>query len=163
MFDEMTDPKKMLRNAFGQFASGVTVVTLLDDQGRPTGITMNSFSSLSLDPALLLFSVGKEQVSCRWFNSCTNFVVNVLSLEQEATAWQFAKPLPDKFEGIEWHQGSTGLPVLTGCLATFECRKWEMYEGGDHMIVVGEVLDLSTRDGAPLVFHEGKMSRIATS
>lgn len=152
---------KILRDAFGRFASGVTVVTLPDDAGRPTGITVNSFSSLSLDPPLLLFSVGKQQKSCRWFTTGDRFVVNVLSDAQESTAWQFAKPLPDKFEGIEWHQGASGLPVLSGCVASFECRKWNVYEGGDHIIIVGEVTDFNMDDGDALIFFKGNMERLA--
>lgn len=161
MLDSMKDQKTMLRDAFGRFASGITVVTLLDDQSRPTGITVNSFSSLSLDPALLLFSIGKEQISRKWFEASDTFVVNVLCDAQEATAWQFARPVPDKFNGIEWYRGSTGLPVLTGCIASFECFKWQMYDGGDHMIVVGQVTDFDMSDGDALLFYKGQMSRLA--
>jgi len=161
MFDSMGDQKKMLRAAFGCFASGVTVVTLPDADGRPTGITVNSFSSLSLDPPLLMFSVGKQQMSCKWFEAGDRFVVNVLSEAQEETAWQFAKPLPDKFEGVEWHRGASGLPVLTGSMASFECQKWNMYDGGDHVIVIGQVTDFDVAEGDALLFFKGKMSRLA--
>ena len=161
MFDSMTDQKNQLRDAFGRFASGITVVTLKDGVGRPTGITGNSFSSLSLSPPLLLFSVGKDQVSRRWFEASAHFVVNVLCNAQEDVAWQFARPLPDKFAGINWREGAAGLPVLEGCIASFECRKWQMYEGGDHMIVIGEVMDFDMSDGEALLFFKGKMARMA--
>jgi len=161
MFDEMIDQKKMLRNAFGCFASGVTVVTLTDDDGRPTGITVNSFSSLSLDPPLCLFSVGKEQVSCKWFETRERFVINVLSEAQEPLAWQFAKPLPDKFQGVEWHKGASGVPVLTGSMASFECKKWATYDGGDHVIIVGQVTEFDVTDGDALLFFKGQMGRLA--
>lgn len=161
MADSITDQKKQLRDAFGRFASGITVVTLKDGVGRPTGITVNSFSSLSLSPPLLLFSVGKDPVSRRWFEACEHFVVNVLCNAQEDVAWQFARPLPDKFAGVDWREGAAGLPVLEGCIASFECRKWQKYEGGDHMIVIGEVMDIDMSDGEALLFFKGKMARMA--
>ena len=161
MLDMTQDITRALRNAFGCFASGVTVVTLRDGTGAPTGITVNSFSSLSLDPALLLFSIGRAQVSAKWFEAGAYFNVNVPCRDQEDLAWQFAKPLKDKFEGVRHSEAINGVPVLDGALAQFVCEKHTLFEGGDHVIVVGRVLDFSARDGAPLVFHQGKMCQIA--
>lgn len=157
MLDATEDFTKKLRDAFGCFASGVTIVTLRDTAGNPTGITVNSFSSLSLDPPLLLFSVGSQQVSCRWFEAGAPFTVNVLSAEQEKLAWQFAKPLKDKFEGVDWREGANGAPVIEGALASFECRKWSIMEGGDHKIVVGEITGFGAREGDALAFFRGAM------
>jgi flavin reductase (DIM6/NTAB) family NADH-FMN oxidoreductase RutF len=158
-----TDPTRLrrLRDAFGCFASGVTVVTMHDDKGIPTGITVNSFSSLSLDPPLLLFSVGCEQVSCRWLERADRFNVNVLGHDQEALAWQFARPSSDKFEGVAWHAGGNGVPLIDDAIARFECRKWNTFEGGDHMIVAGEILDFESSPGEPLLFYRGGMHDIA--
>ena len=117
MLDSARVPTRNLRSAFGCFASGVTVVTLRDDAGEPAGLTVNSFSSLSLDPPLLMFSVGCQQVSCRWFESRPHFNVNVLGARQESLAWQFAQPLTDKFAGVDWHAGTNRMPVLAGAIA----------------------------------------------
>lgn len=157
MLDTTQDFTRRLRDAFGCFPSGVTVVTLQDGEGRPTGITVNSFSSLSLDPPLLLFSVGRQQVSCRWFEAQEAFTVNVLANDQEHLAWQFAKPLKDKFDGVDWRAGANGTPVIEGALASFECRKWSIMEGGDHKIIVGEITDFTAQDGDALMFFRGSM------
>lgn len=157
---QMMDPRD-LRNAFGCFATGVTVITMTDADGRPTGVTVSSFSSLSLSPALCLFSLDKKQTSCRWIDAGTAFNVNVLGTEHEAAAWQFARPREDKFEGIDWHEGRNGLPLIDGALAHFECAKWNCYDGGDHIIVVGEITRFQTAMGDPLLFYRGKMATVA--
>lgn len=162
MLDTQDDPIRRLRDAFGTVPTGVTVVTLCDDKGRATGITVGSFSSLSLEPALVMFSIGSHQVSCRWFERCTHFNVNVLSADQEALAFQFAKPLKDKFAGVDWREDQNGIPVIDGTLATFSCRKWDIMEAGDHLIIVGEVEEFRSRAGEPLVFHGGQMRQLAS-
>lgn len=161
MLDTTQDFTRRLRDAFGCFPSGVTVVTLSDGEGRPTGITVNSFSSLSLDPPLLLFSVGCQQISCRWFEAQDAFTVNVLAADQESLAWQFAKPLKDKFQGVDWREGANGAPVIEGALASFECRKWSIMEGGDHKIVVGEVTGFTAGEGDALMFFRGTMRNLS--
>jgi 3-hydroxy-9,10-secoandrosta-1,3,5(10)-triene-9,17-dione monooxygenase reductase component len=154
------DPRA-LRDAFGQFASGVTVVSLVDDAGRPTGVTVSSFSSLSLSPALCLFSLGKTQASAKWIEAGTGFNINILSTDQEKAAWQCAKPAEDKFAGIAWYPGQNGLPVLADSLCHFECAKWNVYDGGDHIIVVGRITHFERNEGKPLLFFRGKMATVA--
>lgn len=162
MLDSTSDfDPRALRNAFGQFASGITVVSLCDDEGRPTGVTVSSFSSLSLEPALCLFSLGKNQKSCKWIETGAGFNINILSAEQETAAWQFAKPLEDKFDGVQWYEGRNGLPVLHGSLCHFECAKWNVYDGGDHIIVVGQIQHFEEGNGDPLLFYKGKMATVA--
>ncbi len=161
MPDGCFDVSRRLRSAFGCFASGVTVVTMRDSKGGPTGITVNSFSSLSLDPPLLLFSVGCEQICRRWLEAGDRFTVNVLAREHEDLAWQFARPLEDKFDGVAWRTGMNGAPIIEGALAHFECRKWKTAAGGDHMIVIGEILDFDAREGDALVFFRGGMGDFA--
>lgn len=157
------DPRK-LRDAFGRFATGVTVVTMLDGEGRPTGVTVNSFSSLSLDPPLCLFSLGKKQMSTRWLQQeGVHFTVNILTRDQEKVAWQFARPLEDKFEGVETGTGKTGIPYLHNSLCHFECRLWARYDGGDHEIYVGEILHLDqlAEEADPVLFYRGAMTRLS--
>ncbi|SLN76801.1 flavin reductase family protein [Roseisalinus antarcticus] len=161
MLDNVPFDPRALRNAFGRFASGITVVSLTDDQDRPTGVTVSSFSSLSLDPPLCLFSLGKTQASRKWIESGAGFNVNILGHGQSAAAWQFAKPLEDKFEGLDWFPGRNGLPVIAGALCHFECTKWNLYDGGDHVIVVGHIEHFIEGDGDPLVFYRGKMATVA--
>ena len=151
------DPRT-LRDAFGRFASGVTVITMLGEAGKPTAVTVSSFSSLSLDPALCLFSLGKSQASSRWIADAAAFNINVLSTENEPAAWQCARPAEDKLAGLDWTEGHNGLPLLTGALAQFECTPWNIYDGGDHIIVVGQILRFRHQDGAPLLFYRGKMT-----
>lgn len=150
-----------LRNAFGSFASGVTIVTMLDSNDRPTGVTVSSFTSLSLDPALCLFSLDRNQVSCRWIEQGLGFNINILRAGQDNVAWQFARPSKDKFDGIEWTQGANGLPVISGALCHFECRKWRVDEGGDHILVIGEITGYDHSAGDPLVFFRGQMTAVA--
>jgi len=161
MLDNTQDFTRRLRDAFGCFASGVTVITLRDGDGEPTGITVNSFSSLSLDPPLVMFSVGCNQVSCKWFEANDTFNVNVLAEGQDAVAWQFARPVEDKFDGVSWFEGANEVPLLNEAIAHFECRKWNIMEGGDHLIVVGEVTDFHTTEGDGLLFYRGAMRKIA--
>lgn len=162
MLDSAIDPARDLRDAFGCFATGVTVVTLHDPRGRPTGLTVNSFSSLSLTPPLLLFSVGRSQVSAPWFDVGKSFTVNVLAEDQAALAWQFARPAEDKFAGVEWRPGLGEAPVIADALARFECRTWATYDGGDHLIVVGEVVRHGRGEEDPLLFYRGRMAGLAS-
>ena len=161
MLDASRDMTRELRDAFGCFASGVTVVSMIDEGGTPTGITVNSFSSLSLEPALLLFSIGKSQASIRLFEEGRPFNVNVLCTEQEDLAWQFAKPLDDKFAGVRSWEAENGVPVIEGSMAWFVCERHELFEGGDHLIVVGKILEFGSREAKPLVFLQGTMREVA--
>ena len=154
------DPRS-LRNAFGTFATGVTVVTMRDDAGNPTGVTVNSFSSLSLEPALCLFSLGKEQVSCRWMEPGCHFIVNVLAEGQDDIAWGFAKPREDKFDGVPSAPGSVvDVPYIEGTLSRFECRLWAKHDGGDHDLIIGEVVHIDTAEGRPMLFYRGAMGTL---
>lgn len=160
MLDASQDTARRLRSAFGSFATGVTVVTLRDENAAPTGLTINSFSSLSLDPALLLFSVGRNQPSLMRLEAGEHFNVNVLGRTQEDLAWHFARRRDDKFEDVPWIEGYNGMPLIEGAIARFECRKWQIMDGGDHRIVVGEIEDFSIVDEDPLLFFRGRMGQL---
>lgn len=150
-----------LRNAFGCLPTGVTVVSLSDEAGKPTGVTVGSFTSLSMSPPLCLFSLGKAQASARLFTKGVPFVVNVLSHDRADVAWQFAKPLDDKCEGVALAETIVRAPRLRDCIAHFACHTHAIHDGGDHIIVVGEILDFDHEDGDALVFYRGKMHRPA--
>lgn len=149
------------RKALGQFATGVTVVTARASDGRKVGVTVNSFSSVSLDPPLILWSISRQTPSFTDFSNSSHFAVNVLELRQHHLSRQFSTPVPDKFAGVEFAEGPGGVPLLNGVIAQFVCRKVRQYDGGDHVILVGEVEQYKYNEGEPLVFHSGRY-RVAT-
>ena len=143
------------RRALGCFVTGVTVVTTRDAGGVPHGFTANSFTSVSLEPPLVLVCVGHEVESLDVFRRCAHFAVNVLADSQQAIANAFATELPDRFAGVRWREGSYGSPILEGCVASLECASWRRIEAGDHMILVGRVLAFEDSTGGPLAFCRG--------
>lgn len=154
------DPKCRLRAALGQFATGVTAIITRDAGGALVGLTANSFTSVSLDPPMVLWSLRRAARSYEAFRSCSHFVINVLALDQLDVAQQFSRPCADRFAGVSWRPTPTsGLPVIDGVSAWFECRTANAYEAGDHTIFVGEVLGFAHADRAPLVFHAGAYVR----
>ena len=150
------------RNAVGCFATGVTIVTTLDHDGEKIGITANSFTSLSLDPPLVLFCVDAKINSFEAFESCRHFNVNVLHEDQMDLSNTFARSSADKWEGVEHAYGENGCPVFEGALAVLECDKHAMYEGGDHLIMIGEVTGMKydNGDSRPLLYYKGAYGKI---
>lgn len=153
--------RRDFRRALGQFATGVTVVTARGKDGRNVGMTVNSFTSVSLDPPLVLWSVSRQSASFADFAEASHFAVNVLAANQHHLSRQFSTPLIDKFEGVEISSGAAGCPLLSGASAYFVCRKVRQMEGGDHIIFLGEVEEYTWRESEPLVFHSGRY-RVAT-
>lgn len=150
--------EREFRNALGQFATGVTVVTTVDPQGRPVGMTVSSFNSVSLDPALVLWSLGNSTGNFAVFAQASHYAIHVLAGEHKDVALQFAQRGVDRFAGIAWQPNAHGIPVLQDCVATFECRARSQYPEGDHLILVGEVLACRhAASASPLLYHNGKM------
>ena len=144
------------RNALSRFPSGVNVVTTKDAAGRPHGITVSAFCSVSLAPPLVLICIEGTTASHNAFAQSGVFVVNVLKESQQTLSEQFAAPAVDKFEDVEFRSGIEGVPVLIDALASLECRLKHTYDGGDHTIYVGEVEHIAIGKGGPLVyFHHG--------
>ena len=154
----MTDPSdtSALRTAFGAFATGVTVVTTLQPDGTPRGFTANSFTSLSLDPPLVLVCIAKTAHSAATFTTAPQFAVNILAQDQKAVSGLFASKTADKFAHCGWHAGPGGLPLITGAMAQFTCAREQIVDAGDHVILIGRVLDFSTVDAAPLGYFRGR-------
>ncbi|MGX6603304.1 flavin reductase family protein [Micromonosporaceae bacterium Da 78-11] len=149
-----TTDGRALRAAFGKFATGVAVVTALGADGRPEGMTVNSFTSVSLDPPLLLWCLRRDSSRHDRFAGAGHFGVNVLAADQHPVSRGFAGAgRPD--DHVAWHLGHAGVPLLDGAIAHYVCRRADAYDGGDHLIVVGEVLAFRTSDGEPLLFHGG--------
>jgi flavin reductase (DIM6/NTAB) family NADH-FMN oxidoreductase RutF len=148
-----------LRRAMGCFATGITVVTTNAPDGKLEGVTANSFSTVSLDPPLILWSLSHSARSFGQFKAALHFAVNVLGAGQVDLSRHFAAPRADKLDGIEHHLGHGGCPVLTGVLAHFECKRESMIEAGDHVIFIGRVLRASFREGEPLIYSAGLYHR----
>lgn len=148
--------KRALRDALGRFATGVTVVTCEAD--GPLGITANSFTSVSLDPPLVLWSPARVSRRFAAFAGAKHFAVHVMDEDQAEIALGFAMK-GDAFDGLSAARNAEGVPIIHGCLARFECRTHACHDGGDHEIVVGSVLRASAREGSPLIFLGGTYGR----
>jgi flavin reductase (DIM6/NTAB) family NADH-FMN oxidoreductase RutF len=150
------------RNALGCFATGVTVITTVDRSGAPVGITVNSFTSLSLDPPMVLFCLDRKAMSFDAFRQNRHFVVNMLREDQQAVSAQFARSNIDKWNGVKFEMGENGCPILAGCIANLQCDVDSVYEGGDHVIVVGRATDIAyqAEPCRPLLYYRGRYNAI---
>jgi flavin reductase (DIM6/NTAB) family NADH-FMN oxidoreductase RutF len=143
------------RNAAGQFATGVAVVTTRAVDGTPHGVTANSFTSVSLDPPLILWCQARQAKSAPFFQDAKRFAVNVLAADQHHLSRQFATPSSDKWAGVAFSDGTDGVPLLDGVIARFLCRRVGVHDCGDHLIYLGEVEACERLGGEPLIFHSG--------
>lgn len=150
------DKARQFRNALGSFATGVTIITARSADGTDVGVTANSFNSVSLDPPMVLWSIGKNSSSLAAFMEADHFAVHILATDQEHLSGKFAKSGTDKFAGVAIERGHGGVPLLKGCAARFQCRTAFRHEAGDHYILVGEVDDFDHDGHAPLAFHGGR-------
>lgn len=153
------DPRDF-RHALGSFATGVTVITAMGPDGKPVGLTCNSFASVSLNPPLVLWSLVIYSPNMSVFQNASHFTVNVLEASQQALSTQFATPSDDKFAGVDWTPGLGQAPVLAGCVANFQCRAADRYYGGDHVIFLGAVEAYAYNRGEPLLFAQGGYGRL---
>jgi flavin reductase (DIM6/NTAB) family NADH-FMN oxidoreductase RutF len=149
---------KQFRGALGSFTTGITVITSRSKDGRDFGLTATSFNSLSLDPPMVLWSLDRKSSNADAFEKVDAFAIHVLAADQEHICKQFSTRGIDRFAGISCTRGHDDVPVIPGCLAVFECRIAHRYQGGDHVIMVGEVLALNTTPRDPLIFFGGKVS-----
>ena len=145
------------RTAMGHFLTGVTIVTTKASSDMPYGLTVSSFNSVSLDPPLILWSLDLGNERANLFREAAGFTVNVLPSGCEDLIRTFAANDTERFANTAWHWGATGQPVLDDAIASFECRLWAEYPGGDHAIFVGEVMDIATRDGEAAAYFKGQL------
>lgn len=158
----MSDPHKSLKNAFARFATGVTVVSCQPRSGPPVALTVNSFTSLSLAPALVLWCLDDRTSIKPAFDDAANYGVSILAADQQALSDRFATPGQHGFAEGEYETYATGAPLLKGRLAGFDCEIVARQKAGDHMILIGEVKHHDSRDGAPLIYagrsyHKGSL------
>ncbi|MCS3928113.1 flavin reductase (DIM6/NTAB) family NADH-FMN oxidoreductase RutF [Bradyrhizobium elkanii] len=152
------DPRDF-RNALGTYGTGVTIITAMAADGKPYGITCNSFASVSLNPPLVLWSLGFYSSSLPVFQNASHFAVHILGTSQQALANKFAKSSEDKFAGVDWTPGLGNAPVLAESVANFQCRSVNRYYGGDHVIFLGAVEAYAYSAKEPLLFARGGYGR----
>lgn len=154
------DDQRQFRQCLGRFATGVTVVTCTDADGAYCGITANSFSSVSLEPPLILWNIAKVSQSLEAYLAAEHFGINVLTSAQEPVSRHFAQSQHNLFANTKHDVTERGVPRLADTLAWFECRTHQIYDCGDHFIIIGEVIDYDALDGQPLLFFGGKYAAI---
>lgn len=148
---------RLFRRCLGQYGTGIAIITT-EDEGRRAAVTVNSFTSVSLDPPLVLWSIAHTSRSRELFSSSGRFAVNILSAKQMDVSRHFSSKLEDKFADAAWAPGAFGAPLLDGCLAHFECETYSLVDGGDHTIIIGLVKRASRFEGEPLLFSQGQYS-----
>jgi 3-hydroxy-9,10-secoandrosta-1,3,5(10)-triene-9,17-dione monooxygenase reductase component len=156
--EQTFDPQRF-RRALGTFTTGVTIITTVDPSGADVGMTANSFNSLSLTPPMVLWSLGHTSTNFATFLEATHFAVHILAADQDLLATRFSQRGIDRFAGLVLDRGHGGVPLLDGAAARFECRTAHRYEGGDHVIFVGEVLGFHHWEKDPLMFKGGRFAR----
>ncbi len=154
---------RKLRDTFGRFATGVTVVSTVNGSGEFFGLTANSFTSLSLEPPLVLFCLDYKALSFDTFRETSHFVVNVLGEDQEELSAHFARSSVDKWNGVDYETWKTGCPVLPESIAVLECHTVSRHEGGDHLIIIGEVerIRYDESETKPLLYFKGRYGAIS--
>ena len=161
MTQSQTD-SRALRNALGRFATGIAIVTAIDPDGHPIGLTVNSFSAVSLEPALVLWCLDNSSHNLEAFRRASHHAINILSVDQQDLSNRFATWPTDRFVGLPWQAGAGGAPVFPACCATFEVANETQHTAGDHTIFIGRVERFTeTADLAPLLFHAGQYRRLA--
>ncbi len=155
---------RALRNALGRFATGIAIVTAIDPDGHPIGLTVNSFSAVSLQPALVLWCLDNGSHNLEAFRKASHHAINILSATQQDLSNRFATWPTDRFVGLHWQAGAGGAPVFPDCCASFEVANETAHAGGDHTIFVGRVENYSeAAELAPLLFHAGQYRKLAES
>ena len=152
---------RSFRDALGGFCTGVTVVTTRTSDATKYGVTANSFSSVSLEPPLVLFCLDRKTASLSAFEKSGHFAINVLANVQDKICAQFARPDGDQWQGVAHEQWQTGAPIIEGCVSNFDCRTYSIQDGGDHLIFVGEVLRMaSSPDLEPMLYFRGQFHEL---
>jgi flavin reductase (DIM6/NTAB) family NADH-FMN oxidoreductase RutF len=156
----MTVDPDTFRSVLGRFASGVTIVTAVDPSGRDVGLTVSAFASVSLSPPLVLVCVDRAASLHPVLLDARHFAVNILATDQEALARRFSTLDGDRFDGVGYVRGQTGVAVIDEVLAVLECRRVHAIEGGDHTIFVGEVETAHARAATPLLYYRGGYAQL---
>jgi len=151
----------LFRRACGRFVTGVTIVTTMDSNGHPHGMTVNSFASVSLDPPLVLVSIDLKNAILGHFLTSSFFAVNILTDQQTELSRRFSSTAADRFDSVSWTRGVTGAPILDGVLTWLECSLTRSFEAGDHHVLIGAVCGAGLSDGRPLLFYNSGYAFLA--
>jgi len=154
--------QQLFRRVCGKYATGITVVTILDQNKAPHGMTANSFTSVSLDPPLVLFCIDRRTAFLNHFVPDARYAINVLHEDQQEMSTCFARTGRDRFEGVEWDPGANGAPILKEVLASLECAVIKMVDAGDHVVVIGQVSHANWKEGQPLVYFNSSYQTLRT-
>jgi flavin reductase (DIM6/NTAB) family NADH-FMN oxidoreductase RutF len=152
-----------LRKALGQFATGITVIATRDEQNHCIGLTVNSFNSVSLEPALILWSLSKSSRYLATFRACPHYSISVLAAHQQDISQRFSTRHADRFQQVPHHLSESGLPLITDACAHFECRNLHQYEEGDHVIFIGLIERCSAHGGEPLLYYNSGYARLLSA
>ena len=151
----------LFRKSCARFATGIAVATVIGGDEQPYGVTVNSFTSVSCAPPLVLICVDYRCSILPQFRASSHYGINVLSEDQRSLSVRFAQRQPDRFEGLEWRRGETGVPILGGCLSIMECSVSQVVEADDHAIFIGEVERTEFQDGKPLLYYASSYRHVA--
>lgn len=153
--------EKLYREIMASYPTGVTIMTTTDANNKPVGLTVNSFASVSLDPIIVLWCIGKESGSLESFKNANRFAVNILSGHQEEACWIFASSKEkDRFAKVDWEFSSNQLPVLKDVFGVLECEKVEQIDAGDHLIFLGRVINLEKKDSDPMLYYRRNVGSV---
>lgn len=150
------------RLACGRFATGVAIAAVRDESGVPHGLTVSSFTSVSLEPPLVLICLGHAVTNIEEFRHARHFGLSFLRVEQRSLSDHFARKGHDKFDGVDWHCGQTGVPLIANALGAIECVAYQRFTSGDHDIFVGEVVHVDVADGSPLIYYASSYRKLTS-
>lgn len=155
-----TEQVAVYKEIMGSYPTGVTIITTIDQEGNPCGLTVNSFASVSLDPLLVLWCIDNRSTSLEAFQKAEGFAVHVLSNEQQEQCWAFAGKDPDRFSKANWQQSKNNLPVIADSLGILECKTIQQIDAGDHTIFLGQVIDIEKYDKEPMLYFRRNVGKI---
>ena len=161
MMKVKSEPKQVFKEIMGSYPTGVTVITTVDSNNNPVGLTANSFASVSIEPLMILWSIDKNSGSCEIFKKAEKFSINILAGNQQDICWTFSsKSEQDRFSKQPWRLSENNLPVLENVFASLECKKVEQIDAGDHFILIGEVIDLNKNRQEPMLYFRRKVGSV---
>ena len=164
MTNVQTTSEQLFKEVMGNYPSGVTVITTVDQDQQPIGLTANSFVSVSIDPLLVLWCIDKHSGSLESFEKSDYFAVNILAADQNTACWTFAnRTEPDRFSKVDWKWSEKKVPLIENSFATFECEKDQVIDAGDHYILLGKVINIQKNDKEPMLYYRRKTGAVPTS
>jgi len=164
MTNAQATSEQLFKEVMGNYPSGVTVVTTVDADGQPVGLTANSFVSVSIEPLLVLWCIDKRSGSLQAFEQSDYFAVNILAADQDTACWTFAsRTEPDRFSKYDWKWSDKKVPLLEGSFATFECEKHQVVDAGDHYILIGKVIEIEKSNQEPMLYFRRKIGAVPAS